>query len=144
MVYYRAMPVSLPIVNERSCQGCAKCCEGWLAADIKGYKMGPGKPCFYLSKDPLGCSDYASRPVDPCVRYRCAWLDEGDMPLELKPSNSNLVVTRRVRRELREDGLCEEEYYEVIVAGEENEEVYYALDLLDAWALPRGVKLQPW
>lgn len=101
--------------------------------------MSPGKPCHYLSKDPLGCSDYASRPVEPCVRYRCVWLDDESLSSELSPSKSNLIITRREEVALGDDGMKREVYHEVVVAGESPPGVH---DLLNEWVRSNGIKLQ--
>lgn len=129
----------LPLLQERSCHGCVKCCEGWLAANIKGHKMRPGKPCFYLSEGPLGCSEYPTRPKEPCIDYRCAWLDEPDMPYELRPSRSNLLVSRHHCRVLTDDGIERREFFEVVRAGDSysSEDV----EAIKAWAKRRKVQL---
>ena len=54
--------INLPVVEGRSCDGCTKCCEGYLAGEIQGKQMGFGKPCF-LVEIGKGCNDYENRPV---------------------------------------------------------------------------------
>jgi hypothetical protein len=104
---------SLTVLPGRTCDGCVKCCEGWLEADVKGHKMHPGKPCFYLSDNFLGCSAYADRPKDPCIDYRCAWLDDESFPEAAKPSISGVLVTKRVTFLPGEDGMQKVDYYDV-------------------------------
>ena len=77
----------------RSCDNCTACCEGWLSADIYGYAMYPGKPCFFMKKD--GCSIYLNRPKDPCHEYRCAWLVDETLPYWFKPDISGVICTWR-------------------------------------------------
>lgn len=108
-------------------------------ADIKGHKMSPGKPCLHLSEGPLGCSDYASRPVEPCARYRCAWLDDPRMPYELRPSRSNLIITKRVAHELGDEGMRRVEYHEVVRAGDVMDGVD---EVLMAWANSCNINLE--
>ena len=84
---------------ERRCDGCTKCCEGSLAADILGHKMYPGKPCFYKING--GCSIYESRPIDPCVGFKCEWLRDTDIPEHMKPDISDVIlVSRTIGEEL--------------------------------------------
>lgn len=92
----------LPIVNNRSCGTCTKCCEGYLKADIKGKMMGiddEGKvvPCQFV-KIGEGCGSYADRPVSPCQIFKCDWLTNEQMPETFKPSISNSIFTTRTIR----------------------------------------------
>lgn len=79
-------------VPVRNCGDCAKCCEGWLSGAAYGHAFSPGTPCFFLEKT---CSIYNDRPVDPCRNYRCGWLSEDTFPMWLKPSLSNLIISKR-------------------------------------------------
>ena len=79
--------------DERSCEGCTKCCEGWLSATIKGEDMYPGKPCQFVEIG-KGCTIYEDRPRDPCKKFVCMWRVSEDVPLELKPSESNVIFVR--------------------------------------------------
>lgn len=94
---------------QRSCGECTKCCEGWLEATIYGNTMHNGKPCFFLDK---GCSIYENRPVDPCRDYSCAWQEEDSIPLWMKPSRSNVIITHKTSGA---DGAVS--YYQVTEAG---------------------------
>lgn len=87
------IPLMLSKKNSRSCDGCTKCCEGWLTAEIHGEMMYPGKPC--QNCDPgVGCTDYKNRPANPCKDYMCLWRAEDVVPLEFKPSVVNSLITR--------------------------------------------------
>jgi len=87
------IPLMLGNKNKRSCDGCTKCCEGWLTAEIHGEMMYPGKPC--QNCDPgVGCTDYKNRPEDPCKNYMCMWRAEDVVPIEFKPSEVNSIITR--------------------------------------------------
>ncbi len=87
------IPLMLSKKNARSCDGCTKCCEGWLTATINGEEMYPGKPC--QNCDPgKGCTDYKNRPQDPCKTYMCMWRADDSVPIEFKPSEVNSLVTR--------------------------------------------------
>ena len=75
----------------KECGTCTKCCEGWLTADIKGHKMYPGKPCFFLEIG-KGCTIYKNRPKDPCKGFQCGWTEIEDMPEEFKPEISGVIM----------------------------------------------------
>lgn len=84
--------INLPIVsNKRECGTCTKCCEGWLSADIRGHKMFPGKPCFFVEQG-VGCKDYENRPKSPCRNFSCGWKEVVEMPEEFKPELSGVIV----------------------------------------------------
>ena len=76
----------------RTCDGCTKCCEGWLSGEANGHAFFRGRPCFFLNK---GCTIYDSRPVEPCRSYRCAWLAEDIFPAWMKPDLVNVIITHR-------------------------------------------------
>jgi hypothetical protein len=85
--------INLPIVsNKRECGTCTKCCEGWLSADIKGHKMFPGKPCFFIEQG-VGCKDYEGRPEDPCKGFECGWKEIEEMPDEFRPEVSGCIMS---------------------------------------------------
>ncbi len=76
---------------KKECGTCTKCCEGWLAADVRGHKMYPGKPCFFVEIG-KGCKDYKNRPKEPCKNFSCGWIDIEDMPEEFRPEVSGVIM----------------------------------------------------
>ena len=81
-------------VNKRSCNGCTKCCEGWLIGEVYGHEMKPGVPCFFLKNE--RCSIYESRPEHPCRFFECLWLSDPDLvPEEFWPKQSDVVLYDR-------------------------------------------------
>jgi hypothetical protein len=44
-------------------------------------------------KSGKGCGVYADRPKDPCRDFRCQYLVDETVPEEMKPSNSNVILT---------------------------------------------------
>jgi len=95
----------LPIVEGRSCEGCTKCCEGHLRADIKLSNsneinfMGINEelgivPCPFVKVNE-GCGSYENRPVNPCMAFKCDFLTNPDMPESFKPVRSNAIFTTR-------------------------------------------------
>ena len=92
--------------DARSCEGCAKCCEGWLSGEAYGHAFYKGRPCFFLNKI---CTIYDVRPDKPCKSYKCGWLAEDIFPHWMKPSLSNAIITKREFENIV--------YYEIIEAG---------------------------
>ena len=90
--------INLPVVEGRSCDGCTKCCEGYLTGEIQGKQMGLGQPCF-LVQIGKGCNDYENRPELPCKAFQCEWLVNESIPEDLKPSISNLIISKRFLNE---------------------------------------------
>ena len=87
--------IEIPLLsNKRECGTCTKCCEGWLSGDIKGYKMFPGKPCFFV-KQGVGCKDYVGRPEEPCKKFFCEWINILEMPEEFKPELVGVIVHKQ-------------------------------------------------
>jgi hypothetical protein len=78
---------------KRNCDGCTKCCDGWLAANIHGYNMYPGKPCHFVKKD--GCGIYNKRPKEPCKIFKCEWLTDLTIPEWLHPKNSGVIILKK-------------------------------------------------
>ena len=87
----------LAVLNSKSCKGCTKCCEGYLKADIKGHRMDLGMPCPFVIKD-VGCKEYDTRPVDPCVGFECEWRRNPYFEEWLSPKVSGVLFTRQVLR----------------------------------------------
>lgn len=104
---------------DRSCDGCTKCCDGHLTANIYGYEMGPGKPCHFVSKK--GCSIYEMRPYNPCKGFKCVWKRSYVVPLEFKPDVVGMIII---------DNMLEDiPYSQIVPAGKE-----ITLEVLD-WAV---------
>jgi len=83
----------------RSCDGCTKCCDGWLHGEAYGHKFYPGRKCHFVTCN--GCSIYEKRPEIPCRTFRCVWLDDQDIPEWMKPSLSNVLITQRTIRGIK-------------------------------------------
>ena len=90
----------------RTCDGCTKCCEGWLQGEAYGYKFFRGRPCFFLNKT---CTIYDTRPDDPCRSYKCGWLDEIQFPEWMKPDLVNVIINRSTQNGIK--------YYVLVEAG---------------------------
>jgi len=89
---------SFPIFVEtkgRSCDGCKKCCEGWLTANIYGFAMNPTDgPCRFLAK--TGCGIYPVRE-SLCKVFQCDWKENNLIPYNMKPDLSNVIMmTKRL------------------------------------------------
>jgi hypothetical protein len=94
----------LPIVNNRSCGDCTKCCEGHLRADIKlkdgsdpvfmGQDENGFKPCPFVTVG-KGCGVYEKRPDNPCAIFKCDWLTDESMPESFRPNRANAIFTTR-------------------------------------------------
>lgn len=82
----------------RECGDCTKCCEGFLTATVRGFKMGElidgnvhtPKPCPFVAKD-KGCKQYLLRPKDPCKTFKCEWKANEHIPEHLKPNMSKTI-----------------------------------------------------
>lgn len=109
-------------MNERQCDGCTKCCEGWLYGQAYDHKFYKGRPCFFLSKT---CTIYDTRPENPCRSYKCAWLAEDSFPQWMKPNLVNIIITRREVENLV--------FYEILEAGSTIEAK--TLNWLIQWAI---------
>ena len=88
------IPLFIKGQGGKSCDGCTKCCEGWLLADINGEQLYPGKPCSSVTEG-VGCSIYKDRPVDPCKNFECFWRASKVMPPEFKPSEVGVMVVNQ-------------------------------------------------
>lgn len=88
------IPLFIKGDNGKSCEGCTKCCEGYLSANILGEEMYPGKACRFVLKGE-GCSIYEDRPKDPCRGFQCFWRASEIMPMEFKPSEVGVIVSNQ-------------------------------------------------
>jgi Fe-S-cluster containining protein len=79
---------------ERACQGCKKCCEGWLTGKAYGQPFSPTRPCTFLGV--AGCKIYPNRPYDPCQTFLCEWRRDQRLPDWIKPDRSGRIFVARV------------------------------------------------
>jgi hypothetical protein len=93
--------------NNRNCNGCTKCCDGWLIGNIYGHDMYIGKPCHFVKSD--GCSIYNERPHEPCKIFKCEWLVNLDIPEWLYPKKSEVIILKKKINNIP--------YFEVIETG---------------------------
>lgn len=115
-------------MTNRTCDGCSKCCEGWLRGEANQHTFYPGKPCHYLAK---GCSIYDNRPKDPCQQYKCMWLESDELPMWMRPDLCNAIVTKH-----NKDGV---EFYSLVEAGQQLDSAVLSWFLL--WALNNNKNL---
>lgn len=88
------IPIFVKGENGKSCEGCTKCCEGYLITNILGEPVHAGKPCSKVIPG-VGCSIYEDRPKDPCRGFQCFWRASDIMPMEFKPSEVGVIVTNQ-------------------------------------------------
>jgi Fe-S-cluster containining protein len=102
----------------RSCNGCTRCCEGWLTTKVFNFEIGPEQgPCRFLGKG--GCSIYEQRQYDPCQTFQCGWKENTSIPEDIKPSKSNVILLLRY--------IAPYHFYRMVKCGE-------PLDSTYAWA----------
>lgn len=78
----------------RPCDGCVRCCEGWLTTKIFETALGPMEGgCKYLGIK--GCNIYEQRPTDPCKVFQCVWKENSSIPEFMKPNKSNIIMLLR-------------------------------------------------
>jgi len=73
----------------KECGSCTECCKGWLVGEALGFRFSPYNPCKFILDNK--CSIYNIRP-NVCKSFKCEWLDNLEMPNDLKPSNNNTIV----------------------------------------------------
>ena len=78
----------------KSCGGCTMCCD-LVPVDSLDLKKPSFTPCKHL-RDMLmvagpGCSIYGTRPR-ACAVWSCVWLTSPDLPPELRPDRSGIVI----------------------------------------------------
>ena len=101
--------INIPVVSDqRNCNGCTACCEGWLAGEAYGYGFWPGRKCHFLGDK--SCTIYEQRPDYPCKQFKCEWLANKDFPEWLKPNLSKVIIYERE--------IKEHKYWEVVETGE--------------------------
>jgi uncharacterized cysteine cluster protein YcgN (CxxCxxCC family) len=116
-------------VPKRTCGDCTKCCEGWLHGVAHGERFYRGKPCHFVEIG-KGCTIYENRPIDPCITYKCEWLTNDDFPMWMKPSLSNVLVTKKTGKI---------EHYQAIEAVSKMDSA--VLNWLILWAIRTGNNL---
>ena len=81
---------------DRSCDGCTKCCEGYLSGQAYDKQFMHGRPCHFVLLG-KGCSIYEDRPHSPCQTFKCAWVIDNhrEFPEWMKPSLSNIIIVPR-------------------------------------------------
>jgi hypothetical protein len=82
-----------PVVLNRSCAGCTKCCEGELSLEVRGIKVSYA-PCPFV-KINEGCGIYSDPDIrndSVCSLYKCDYLTNEKVPEEFKPSLSNFII----------------------------------------------------
>jgi len=85
--------INLPILNNKECGTCTKCCEGWLSAKIHDQVLLPNNPCKYIKNN--SCSIYDNRPIKPCRTFNCLWISK-NLPEEFKPSVSGVISIQNI------------------------------------------------
>ena len=54
-------------------------------------KLRPGHACVHCTAQ--GCGIYETRPDDPCRKFICAWLGEGDrIPEHMRPDKCGAII----------------------------------------------------
>jgi hypothetical protein len=96
--------------NARTCEGCTKCCDGWLAAKIEDQQLQPGSPCKYVDCG-VGCTIYNDRPEEVCSTFQCGWKDGEVVPEQFSPKEIGQIITVQQLEEM--------EYILVAYAGKE-------------------------
>ena len=125
------MSIKKIVFPKRECDSCTQCCQGWLWGEAYGKTFFPGKPCHFVGSS--GCKIYKDRPKDPCVSFRCSWLENPEMfPEWLKPSLSKLIaVTSKTQ-----NGIL---YYKIYECGQKIDSS--VLNYLVLHALQNGVNM---
>jgi hypothetical protein len=76
---------------ERRCGSCTACCDGWLQIEVRGHKVGRGKPCPFSTGH--NCTIYADRPADPCQKFICGWLiARSPLPEWMRPDQAGMIL----------------------------------------------------
>ena len=77
--------------QERTCEGCTACWDGWVRITIDGQEAWPGHPCPHSTGS--GCAIYEDRPEDPCRQFWCGWmLPNSPLPDWMKPDRAKVMV----------------------------------------------------
>jgi len=78
----------------RPCDGCKKCCEGFLTIELPelGLHVKSGQTCPRLGKH--GCNIYSLRP-ELCRQWECEWKSNLSIPSWLKPDQAGVIILRK-------------------------------------------------
>lgn len=74
----------------RECGECTECCKGYLKCNVLGQNLGNGVGCNFLKKE--GCGIYDNRPNQPCKEYNCVWKENLEIPDNMRPDKSNVIM----------------------------------------------------
>jgi Fe-S-cluster containining protein len=74
----------LPVLPERACAGCTKCCVSLAVRELQKPAF---TPCVHLGD--RCCTIYPDRPPT-CQAFKCLWL-RGMLPEEFKPEHCGVV-----------------------------------------------------
>lgn len=96
--------------NARTCEGCTKCCEGWLLVKIGDQQLHPGNPCQFVDCG-VGCTVYNDRPEQVCGAFECGWKDGDLVPEQFSPKETGQIVTVQTVESM--------EYIQSVYAGKE-------------------------
>jgi len=74
--------------NINKCGDCTLCC---VVFPVKELKKTFNTPCSLLCS--TGCSIYNNRPKE-CSDYYCAWVQEDNVTVELRPDKCGIMFTK--------------------------------------------------
>ena len=74
----------------RECGDCTLCCKV-LRIEAEGFASAQGEWCVHCDKAGGGCRIYDTRPEE-CDLFSCLWLQQPELPEELKPSRCRVVI----------------------------------------------------
>lgn len=114
----------------RKCDGCTKCCEGWLHGSAHGKSFWPGRPCHFVGE--RSCTIYNKRPEDPCRIFSCEWLKNPEIPEWMKPDRDNLLIVDKKIKGVK--------FWKVLEAGQKIR--VESLSWLINYALSTGINLE--
>lgn len=81
----------MSLMRSRVCGDCTLCCK---LLHVKELKKPSHTDCLYQIDETAcrpGCSIYNNRPQS-CKDFECLWLQEDDMPADLRPDKSHVVL----------------------------------------------------
>lgn len=109
----RSFPIYVDTAG-RSCDGCTKCCEGWLIAKVYEFEISPTNgACKFLGR--AGCGIYPVRDT-LCKNFYCDWIENSSLPENLKPDKCNAIIITKKLGNYR--------YYRIVTAGIIKKHVY--------------------